>query len=155
MLIALPCSHDKVWNLSLKNRECVGVTVGNKDLFDHHKVARRQFKLQMVSADFSFSHLSLCLKFRCLHKENLFLSLFKKEIKMWCGDEICSNICSRGTVHSYEITLVYLISVLLVGQTIEISLPLGLQCSISVLHLMYYITKCTRGNFEVSRHHWL
>lgn len=61
---------------------------------------------------------------------------------------------ARGTVHSYEITLVHLISVLLLGQTIEISLPLGLQCSVSVLHMMYYITKHARGNFEVSGHHW-
>lgn len=54
---------------------------------------------------------------------------------------------ARGAVHSYEITSVHLISVLLGGQTIEISLPLGLQCSVSVVPLMYYITKCTRGNF--------
>lgn len=35
---------------------------------------------------------------------------------------------AEGTVHSYEITLVHLIFVLLVGQKIEISLPPRLQC---------------------------
>lgn len=69
-------------------------------------------------------------------KEDVFLSPFRKEIKICCVDEICSNICSQGYIHSYEIALVHLISVLLGGQTIEISLPLGPQCSIFVLHLM-------------------
>lgn len=62
VLIALTCRQDKVWNPRLKNRECVRVTVGNKDLFDCHKVAKRQFKLQMVTAGFSFRHLFLKLR---------------------------------------------------------------------------------------------
>lgn len=64
LLVALNSSHDKVWNIRLNNSEYVGLTVGSKDLVELHKVFRRQYKQQAVSADFHFRHLSLCLKFR-------------------------------------------------------------------------------------------
>lgn len=60
---------------------------------------------------------------------------------------VAMSFAVRDTVLSYEITLVHLVCVLSVGQSIEICLTLGFQCSVSVLHLIYYITKCTGGNF--------
>lgn len=80
-------------------------------------------------------------------KKIYFFLFLRKKLKFGVWMKYVAIFAVRGTVHSYEIILVHLISVLLVGQKIEISLPLGLQCSISVSHLMYYITKHTRGNF--------